>query len=264
MKIFKDKQSVDCMSCSTFDQIVNKNLEVYTCAICQRISFPPVRWNVKNPTDSSIPRCNHTYCLCCTRSYFQLDKKVSDRRETRLECCVCQHPLNTGSCTSGAPRNAKDVYYHCNGDDYEMVKLLMQVENEWRQCEEQGCDYITNDPECMRKHLREECMHNNLTCRYRSQGCSFVGFRDSVSEHEKECQFQILLCGLCNNTLVSIDKNQHLRSYHYISNTSLLSDKCFTKSSNLNATLSSNVSISHNHACVYPSTSIYHHPYNYT
>lgn len=253
------------MSSSTFDQIINKNLEVYTCAICQRISFPPVRWNVKNPTESNIPRCNHVYCLSCTRVYFQLDKKVNERRETRYECCVCQQQLHTGSCSSGAPKNAKDVYYHGNGDDYEMVKLLMEVEGEVRQCEEKGCTYTTNDPIQMRTHLIESCNYNNLTCRYRNQGCSFVGFRGEVSEHQTVCLYQITQCGLCNNTIVFNDKDKHLRSFHYITNANLVSEQCFTKSNALNASISSNITLSPNYtACSHPATSTYaNSSYNY-
>ena len=199
------------------EQLVLKTIETHTCAICQRIAFPPVRWNVENPTDSNIPKCNHLYCLNCTRSYFQLDLKVSDRREVRSECCVCYQPLNRGSCINGQPKNARDIYYHCNGDEYSIIELLVNLEGE-RTCDMKSCNFKTSSPEKMRHHLCSDCDFNVLNCQYRKHGCSFHSFRKEIKHHEDNCEYRIIQCLLCNVMLKKVDKISHLSSFHKINN----------------------------------------------
>jgi len=199
------------------EQLLLKIMETHTCAICQRIAFPPVRWNVENPSDSNIPKCNHLYCLNCTRSYFQLDLKVSDRREIRSECCVCYQPLSRGSCVNGQPKNARDIYYHCNGDEYATVELLITLEGD-RMCDMKNCSFETTSPEKMRQHLNSECNFNVLNCQFRRNGCSFHSNRKDIKSHEDDCEYQTIQCLLCNVLIRKIDKTTHLSSFHKISN----------------------------------------------
>jgi hypothetical protein len=46
------------------------------------------------------------------------------------ECLVCQQPLIKGSCYNGLPQNSKDVYYHCNNDEYIITQELILKESQ--------------------------------------------------------------------------------------------------------------------------------------
>ena len=200
-------------------QLIKKNTEMFECVICQRIAFPPVKWNISTVQCESTPKCNHMYCLKCTRIYFQLDKKVNDRHGIRYECCACQQPLSSGSCINGYPKNAKDVYYHCNNDEYTIVELLTKLDGEKRQCEEGKCTFETTDPYKMRVHMRDECEYNELNCKYRKYGCNFKGLRSFLVAHEGCCTFKPTRCMLCNCVIKMADKVYHLNSYHHVTMT---------------------------------------------
>jgi len=182
----------------------------YKCPICHEIAFPPVKWWVSKPVDPNITPCNHIYCLECTRTFFQLNRKISDRTVNRFECLICQQQLIHGTTATGVPKNANDVYYHCSYDDYKIVKLLVELETNGlgKKCIETNCNYTTTCPNDMRNHCKNECLVSNMKCIH--PGCNFTSTRVFLSEHEKNCVFKPLQCKLCK-----IKKNRNDLVYHY-------------------------------------------------
>jgi hypothetical protein len=197
--------------------IITKIQETYTCQICQRIAFPPVKWNVQTPFDNNIPRCVHMYCLNCTRLYFQLDTKIVDRKPVRYECLVCQQPLNRGNCYNGNPANAKDVYYHCSNDEYIITQqLVLNESQDGIKCVYEECQFKTSDPYKMKAHNRHDCNFNVITCSNRQYGCKFTGKRQSINEHNLNCEYKPVKCKLCSLLISSKYSNDHLIKYHFV------------------------------------------------
>jgi hypothetical protein len=180
--------------------------DIYTCAICQRISFPSVRWNVESPSDSNIPKCNHTYCLSCTRRYFELDKESTERVK-RYQCLVCQKLIIS----------RKDLYFVCTSDEDNIVKHLMEINNDTRMCESEDCFFDTNDPNEMKEHIKI-CSSYVTKCKYQLAGCKHISKREELIEHEKQCLYQIKKCLLCHKNIIYKDIYNHMVKYHYISN----------------------------------------------
>jgi hypothetical protein len=185
-------------------------LEKFKCPICHDTAFPPVKLFVQKPATQHTPVCNHIYCLDCIRTYFQLNKKISDRNVNRYECLLCQQKLILGSTISGVPKNANDVYYHCSSDDCRIIEILVQCETtgNGRKCPEKNCEFRSCSPEEMRTHCRNVCEFTKIKCIYPK--CTFYNARNLVHEHEQVCKFKPLQCKLCD-----ISKNYNDLLYHY-------------------------------------------------
>ena len=200
--------------------ILNKlysiEIEKFTCPICHEIAFPPVKWFVIKPESQHTPLCNHVYCLNCTRTYFQLSKKISDRTVNRFECLLCQQQLIFGSTITGQPKNASDIYYHCNADDCKIIKLLIEKETNGvgKKCHEIGCEYRTTCPEEMKNHCRNDCEVAQIKCF--NQGCTFTDNRKFVYEHLKICPWTPLQCKFCHFKKHKTDLQYHYKHFHKI------------------------------------------------
>jgi hypothetical protein len=205
--------------------IITKIEQNHTCPICQKIAFPPVKWNIQTPLDNNIPRCNHIYCINCTRLYFQLDKKVIDRKPVRYECLVCQQSLIKGSCYNGLPQNSKDVYYHCNNDEYIITQeLILKESPEGRKCVYDECNFKTIDPYKMKIHSRDECKFNVITCPNRYYGCKISDKRDIISNHAFYCEYLPIKCKLCLSSVSKKESILHLINNHHVNQNVKFSD----------------------------------------
>jgi len=183
--------------------------DIYTCAICQRISFPPVKWNVECPEDSTIPKCNHIYCLNCTKLYFELDKEQSERTK-KYQCLVCQKYL----------LSKDNIYFICTQDEDNIVKYLLTKNNDIRFCDSQECIFKTNDPYLMKEHIKN-CSTYIKKCKYGISGCNYISKQSELKEHEKLCEYRIVKCILCKRNIINKNKLKHMVQYHYITNSSL-------------------------------------------
>lgn len=196
--------------------IMSVELDKYKCPICHDIPFPPVKWFIEKPYDQHTPLCNHIYCLECTRIYFQLNKKISERTVNRYECLLCQQQLIKGNTVSGVPKNASDVYYHCNSDDCRIIKLLIEYDTNGfgKKCPQQNCSYRTCCPEEMKFHCRDSCLFTKIKCPH--PGCFKYDYREVVNKHIQTCTLKPIQCKLCKAKSSYHELVSHYQNYHKI------------------------------------------------
>jgi len=201
---------------NTLQSIYSIEVDKLTCPICHEIAFPPVKWFIQKPDNQHTPMCSHVYCLNCTRTYYQLNKKISDRNVNRYECLLCQQKLILGSTVTGAPKNASEVYFHCTTDECRIVKLLVTMETDslGRKCVEDSCNYRTCCPEEMKSHCRNECEVALLKCTF--QGCHFMSTRKFMKEHEIDCRWKPIRCKFCSFQKCHAELLYHYTQYHRI------------------------------------------------
>lgn len=196
------------------NQLYSIEFEKYKCPICHDIAFPPVKLFIKKPTVPNTPVCNHIYCLSCIRTYYQLDKKISDRKVNRFECLICQQPLITGSTICGVPKNANDVYYHCSDDDNKVINLLVynETNGQGKQC--LSCDFKTCHVDEMKQHMRHLCENMKIKCIH--DKCNYYDYRREVIEHQDQCKYKPIQCKLCNVKKGKGDLTYHYHSFHRV------------------------------------------------
>jgi len=71
---------------------------------------------------------------------------------------------------------------------------------------ERGCKW-TGNLEQLKAHVNNEC--NSIRIQCRNKGCEVFESRETMSEHEKQCQFYELTCKSCNTKLMRKDYQGH-------------------------------------------------------
>jgi hypothetical protein len=145
----------------------------------------------------------------CTRRYFELDKEASERVK-RYQCLVCQKLIIS----------RKDLYFICTSDEDNIVKHLMEINNDTRMCESEDCFFDTDNPNEMKEHIKT-CSSYITKCKYHISGCKYVNKKEELIEHETQCLYKIKKCLLCHKNIIYKDIYNHIVKYHYISNSSI-------------------------------------------
>lgn len=194
-------------------EIIKSCQELYTCLICQKIAFPPVKWNTVTPINST-PKCNHIYCLECTKIYFSLEKS-----KIRYNCLSCQKVL----------QSEVDTYNFCTYDEDNLVNILIKINGEERKCSE--CDFTSDDLFLMKNHILRECSFIKYNCKYKKNGCNEKLFNAELNLHENICDYKTMECLFCHQLMINKDIKYHMKSYHYVHNNDI-DISTFTRESN--------------------------------
>ena len=187
------------------DVSTNQEFEnMITCRICLNTLVIPV--NIKFPCtladDPSLvlSRCDYNICLHCARSYLDLNRPKSKRKQS-VECLMCRQ---TTLCPQNL--NASNAYTK----NMTLMRILDSLKREWT-CQntykEHRCTYTTSSQFDLARHEIDVCPYAVVQCRW--TGCKQYDIRVRLKDHEMVCEHGVFACNVCHEDVRVTDLPKH-------------------------------------------------------
>lgn len=148
----------------------------YICPLCKGIYYNPV-----------IDPCGHIFCQRCFNAFTSSIKP----QIVELRCPITNQPLSQSPSTIGLIANILD-------------KQTLNCSNKKIGCGWKGIvkDFV--------EHIEKDCPKQTLKCS--SKGCECMILRENMEDHLKKCEFRIVNCTYCNQSLAFNQLNEHFNS----------------------------------------------------
>lgn len=168
------QQTLNISQFSPNDQI---RVKYFECLLCHGIAYSAI----------SCPsaKCNgHLICKTC----FDVNVKSNSKDGKNIFVC----PI------SGEETEAK----------FNQLPFFNIFENMEIACKNlsKNCDFKGSISEYL-KHIKEDCLKEEIQCKF--NGCNQKDIRESIIQHEKECEYQQVECTYCGIKILKKDLNEH-------------------------------------------------------
>ena len=163
------------LSLLNFTEESRPKLQEYICPLCKGIYIDPV-----------IDSCAHIFCKKCFVLY------LSNQRKENKEQIIC--PLGN------IPLNLSKI------KDFDFISDIIKNQKIYCNNKDKGCQWIALY-ELYNDHMKDDCPYQEIKCKNDECDCHML--RKDYAEHEKECEYSLVLCPQCNKSLTKKRMKEH-------------------------------------------------------